>query len=106
MGRSSMFGSKCRNEFVVRTDVYFLGIILKPFYICLASQKDIYMCLCKIHLHSRRGIGTIVKLVRTKIFHLNLMIMKASSSTFHMYHVHIVIMKMCIFHGVVLQLKK
>ena len=35
---------------------------LNPFHVHAATEKDIEMCLCKIHLHARRAVDTLFKL--------------------------------------------
>ena len=44
------------------TVAYGTFVALKPFYIRAADEKEIAMCLCKIHLHMRRAIEGLVKL--------------------------------------------
>ena len=51
------------NTFYPNNNVaYGTFVALKPFYIRAADEKEIAMCLCKIHLHMRRAIEGLVKL--------------------------------------------
>ena len=37
---------------------------MKPFYIHHATQKDMVMCCCKIHLHARWVIESLIKCLK------------------------------------------
>ena len=91
-----------------RTNIVSYGtfLALKPFRIFALHSNRIHPCVfAKSIFNPGEELVQLLNYVTTQIFHLSLMIMKASSSTFRP-NVRIVIMEMCIFDWAVLQLNE